>query len=106
MVSAGWATLIEGGDIYTPAPLVTRSLLVGGGSIVALGSVERDQVAVFDPACQILDARDCIVMPALLDPHEHIRTIACACRNNGKQVSGVKGGVTMVATPPCERKTP
>src|SRR4051795_2692152 len=70
------ATLIYDGDLYTPQPLGRGSVLAVDGMIVATGTIARgeveDALGVLGIELQVVDARGCIVIPGLIDPHEHL----------------------------------
>src|SRR3954468_2201989 len=70
------ATLIYDGDLYTPQPLGRGSVLAVDGMIVATGTIARgeveDALGVLGIELQVVDARGCIVVPGLIDPHEHL----------------------------------
>jgi beta-aspartyl-dipeptidase (metallo-type) len=70
------ATLIYDGDLYTPQPLGRGSVLAVDGMIAATGTIARreveDALGVLGIELQVVDARGCIVVPGLIDPHEHL----------------------------------
>src|SRR5436190_15740978 len=65
-------TLIEHGEVYAPQPLGTKSLLLGPGPILKIGAVDAAALARLDVPCDTIDARDCYVVPGLIDPHAHL----------------------------------
>lgn len=64
--------LIEGGDVYDPAPLGKRSILIVDERIQKVGQVERAAVERLDVECEIVDAEGCLILPGFIDPHEHL----------------------------------
>ena len=65
-------TLIEHGDIYTPAPLGVHSILVCHDTIVRIGTVDVTALAALGLPYRRLDARGCILTPGFIDPHQHL----------------------------------
>src|SRR4051812_37236360 len=65
-------TLIENGDLFAPEHLGKTSLLIAGEKIVKIGSISQRDLARADLECEVIDARKCVVMPGLIDPHEHV----------------------------------
>jgi beta-aspartyl-dipeptidase (metallo-type) len=65
-------TLIENGEIYAPAPLGQRDVLILGDRIAKIGEVDRRALASLGVELEILDASDCLVIPGLIDPHQHL----------------------------------
>ena len=65
-------TLIENGDVYAPEPLGRRSVLLVDGRIGKIGDVDRRALDALDIEHRVIDARDCIVAPGLVDPHQHL----------------------------------
>jgi beta-aspartyl-dipeptidase (metallo-type) len=65
-------TLIENGEVYAPAPLGRRDVLMLGDRVAKIGEVERRALASLGLELDIIDARDCLVTPGLIDPHEHL----------------------------------
>src|SRR5215203_4860725 len=64
-------TLIENGDLYGPEPLGRQSLLMVGEEIARIGSVARTDLEAWADV-DFIDAGGCLVLPGLIDPHEHI----------------------------------
>jgi beta-aspartyl-dipeptidase (metallo-type) len=60
--------LIQGGDLYTPEPRGPGSVLMAAGRIVAV----RETPATGALEVERLDASGCVVIPGLIDPHEHL----------------------------------
>jgi beta-aspartyl-dipeptidase (metallo-type) len=65
-------TLIEGGDVYAPAHLGVRSILLVDGKIGMVGDVDRAAVEAVGLDVDVIDARGCLVCPGLIDPHQHL----------------------------------
>src|ERR1051325_1554748 len=59
--------LIEGGELYTPEARGPGSVLIACGRIVRVGAVPSPGLEM-----ERLGARDCVVIPSLVDPHEHL----------------------------------
>jgi beta-aspartyl-dipeptidase (metallo-type) len=64
--------LIENGEIYAPAPLGRRSMLLLDGTIAKIGEVDRRQLESLGVEHEVVDASGRIVCPGLIDPHQHI----------------------------------
>ncbi len=65
-------TLIENGELYDPEPRGRRSVLVANDRIEKIGAVDRRALDACDLEHEVIDARDCIVAPGLIDPHIHL----------------------------------
>src|SRR5829696_673492 len=65
-------TLIEGGDLYTPASAGMQSLLLCGEQIVKVGTIDAKNLAALDMEIEVVDAAGCFVVPGFIDPHAHI----------------------------------
>lgn len=65
-------TLIEGGELWTPDPAGTGSVLAAGDTIVAVGEVDRRVIEATGLGCHVIDAGGAIVCPGFIDPHQHI----------------------------------
>lgn len=65
-------TLIDGGDIWTPDPIGTGSVLVAGETIVGVGNIDRRAIEATGLGCHVIDAAGAIVCPGFIDPHQHI----------------------------------
>ncbi|HEV7923482.1 MAG TPA: amidohydrolase family protein [Thermoanaerobaculia bacterium] len=63
--------LVENAEVFAPAPLGRRSLLLAGGSIEAVG-VDGGVLARCGIELETLDAAGCLAMPGLIDPHAHL----------------------------------
>jgi beta-aspartyl-dipeptidase (metallo-type) len=65
-------TLIEGGRVYAPEPCGTRSVLLADGHVGKVGDIDRGALERLGADYEVIDARGCIVAPALIDPHVHL----------------------------------
>src|SRR4051812_6460893 len=70
------ALLLHEGDIYTPEPRGRGSVLLVDGKIAAVGALRLADVQRAADALHLdletLDARESIIAPGLIDPHEHL----------------------------------
>lgn len=68
-MSSAPLTLLENAEVFSPAPLGRRQVLVGGGSILAI----EHAVGRIDPSlCQVIDLGGARLVPGLLDAHVHL----------------------------------
>jgi beta-aspartyl-dipeptidase (metallo-type) len=65
-------TLIENGEIYAPAPLGRRDVLILNNRIARIGEVDRRALTLLGLELEIIEASDCLVTPGLIDPHQHL----------------------------------
>jgi beta-aspartyl-dipeptidase (metallo-type) len=65
-------TLIENGEIYAPAPLGRRDVLILNNRIALIGEVDARALTSLELELELIDARDCLVAPGLIDPHQHL----------------------------------
>lgn len=65
-------TLIEHGELFAPESCGQQSLLLAGESILRIGPLDAAALRACGLACQVIDATDCVVMPGLVDPHQHL----------------------------------
>ena len=65
-------TLIRSGTLLSPTPLEGQSLLMVGERIARLGSVEEAALASLGVPYEVVDATGCVVVPGLVDPHQHL----------------------------------
>jgi beta-aspartyl-dipeptidase (metallo-type) len=67
-------TVIRGGDVYTPAPVGRQALVLSGERIVWIGSEAEIPRVIrsLGDWCDELEARDCLIVPGLVDPHQHL----------------------------------
>ena len=72
------AILIEKGEVFSPAPVGKADLLIIGDSIQKVGKIDREALARLDLETEFVDASDGLVVPGLIDPHEHLLGKAAA----------------------------
>lgn len=65
-------TLVENGEVYAPAALGRRDVLILDRRIARIGDVDASALASLKLELETIDARDCIVTPGLIDPHQHL----------------------------------
>jgi beta-aspartyl-dipeptidase (metallo-type) len=65
-------TLIEGGRVYAPEPCGVASVLLADGHVGKVGDIDRGALERLGADHEVIDARGCIVAPALIDPHVHL----------------------------------
>jgi beta-aspartyl-dipeptidase (metallo-type) len=65
-------TLIENGEVYAPTALGRRDVLVLDRRIGRIGEVDRRALDALALELDVVDARDCLVTPGLIDPHQHL----------------------------------
>ena len=65
-------TLIENGDIYAPAPLGRRDVLMLNNRIAKVGEVDRSSLSSLGLELDVIDASGCLVTPGFIDPHQHL----------------------------------
>ena len=64
--------LIDNALVYAPAPLGRRSLLLGGGKVLWMGTTALELPAVMRTAVETLDLEGRRLIPGLIDGHVHI----------------------------------
>jgi beta-aspartyl-dipeptidase (metallo-type) len=64
--------LIENGEIYAPEPLGKGSVLGAQNTILKIGEVDRKAVERLGVELEVINARGCLVVPGLVDPHQHL----------------------------------
>jgi beta-aspartyl-dipeptidase (metallo-type) len=64
--------LIENGEIYAPEPLGKGSVLAAQNTILKIGEVDRKAVERLGVELEVINARGCLVVPGLVDPHQHL----------------------------------
>lgn len=64
--------LIENGEIYAPEPLGKQSVLIANDKILKVGKVDRKALENLGVELEIIDAKDCLVTPGFIDPHQHL----------------------------------
>lgn len=60
--------LIKNAELYAPAPVGRKDILICGGKIERIG----DRISIPEELCQVLDAEGRSVIPGLIDQHVHI----------------------------------
>ena len=65
-------TLIRNAQVYAPEPLGRRNLLLGGGSILWIGSDPLDLPAALATVVEVVDLEDRRLIPGLIDGHVHV----------------------------------
>jgi beta-aspartyl-dipeptidase (metallo-type) len=64
--------LIENGEVYTPAIVGRKSVLIANEKIVAIGDIDRKHVENVGLEMEVIDASGCLLTPGLVDPHQHL----------------------------------
>lgn len=64
--------LITNAQLYTPLPHKAASILILNDKISAVGDLDHELLTRALPDLIVIDARDCIAIPGLIDPHEHL----------------------------------
>jgi beta-aspartyl-dipeptidase (metallo-type) len=62
--------IVENGDVYSPAALGRRNIVIAGGRIEKIGDVSARELSALD--VEVVDATGCIVVPGLVDGHIHL----------------------------------
>src|SRR3954470_10929746 len=65
-------TLIENGEIYAPAPLGQRDVLILNDRIAKIGELDARALSLLGLELDVIDASGCVVTPGLIDPHQHL----------------------------------
>jgi len=65
-------TLVENGEVYAPAALGRRDVLILDRRIARIGDVDATALAALGVELERVDATGCLVTPGLVDPHEHL----------------------------------
>jgi len=70
------ALIFRDGEIYDPVPRGVGAVVIVDGKIAAVGalqvaSIER-ALASAQIEVEVVDARGCVLVPGLIDPHEHL----------------------------------
>jgi beta-aspartyl-dipeptidase (metallo-type) len=65
-------TLIQNGQVYSPDPVGRASVLLVDGKIGRIGNIDHSAVEASGLAVEVIDAEGCLVVPGLIDPHEHL----------------------------------
>ena len=64
--------LIENGELYCPEPRGRGSVLIANDVIEKVGNVDRRGLDTLGVEYEVIDATGCVVVPGLLDPHQHL----------------------------------
>jgi len=64
--------LIENGEVFDPAPRGRKSVLIANQQIEKVGAVDRRSLDSLNVPYEVIDASGCVVVPGLIDPHEHL----------------------------------
>jgi beta-aspartyl-dipeptidase (metallo-type) len=64
--------LIENGDIYAPEHRGKQNILIANQQIEKIGRIDRRDLDGLGVEYEAIDATDCVVVPGLIDPHEHL----------------------------------
>ena len=64
--------LIENADVHAPAPLGRRSLLLGGGKVLWMGTAPPELPAAMRAEVTTLDLAGLRLIPGLIDGHVHV----------------------------------
>ena len=65
-------TLIENGQVYSPRPVGRTSVLLVDGKIGRIGRIDHSALESSGLELEVIDADGCLVVPGLIDPHEHL----------------------------------
>jgi beta-aspartyl-dipeptidase (metallo-type) len=65
-------TLLEHGEVYAPQYRGQQSVLLVNGTIARVGAIDPEPIRALDAEVRMLDARGCVVLPGLIDPHVHL----------------------------------
>jgi beta-aspartyl-dipeptidase (metallo-type) len=68
-------TLVRNGEVYAPDALGRRDVLLLDRRIARIGEIDAralDALGALGLELETIDARDCLVTPGLIDPHQHL----------------------------------
>jgi len=65
-------TLIQDGQVFSPEPVGRASVLLVDGKIGRIGNIDHSAVHASGLEVEVIDAEGCLVVPGLIDPHEHL----------------------------------
>jgi beta-aspartyl-dipeptidase (metallo-type) len=65
-------TLVAGGEVYAPEYGGRKDVLLVNGAIARVGQVDRSALEKTHLPIEFIDATGCVVVPGLIDPHEHL----------------------------------
>ncbi len=64
--------IIQNGTVYAPEPVGQQAIVMAAGQIIQMGEVDSSALQAAGFECQVIDAEGCLVMPGLIDPHQHL----------------------------------
>lgn len=64
--------LIENGEVYAPKYQGKKNVLIANNRIEKIGDVSRRGLDQLGVEYETIDATGCVVVPGLIDPHEHL----------------------------------
>src|SRR3954467_6941231 len=65
-------TLVLGGEVFTPEAHGPSDVVLIGERVAQLGGLDPDLARRAGLEVDVLDARNRLVVPGLIDPHEHL----------------------------------
>src|SRR4051812_22733305 len=65
-------TVLQGGDLCCPELLPKQDLLLIGGRIARIETVDIAALEAAGFEVEVISARGCWVTPGIIDPHEHL----------------------------------
>jgi beta-aspartyl-dipeptidase (metallo-type) len=65
-------TVLQGGDLYCPEHIGKADILLLAGKIARIGEIDVRSLELSQVKVDVIDATDCLVIPGLIDPHEHL----------------------------------
>jgi beta-aspartyl-dipeptidase (metallo-type) len=65
-------TLLHGGEVYGPEYQGQRDVLLANRQIARIGEIDGHALEAAGFPVEVIDARNCVVAPGLIDPHEHL----------------------------------
>jgi beta-aspartyl-dipeptidase (metallo-type) len=65
-------TVLRGGEIYCPEPAGEMDVLLARDQIARIGEVDVGVLERCGFDVDVIDVRDCLVVPGFVDPHEHL----------------------------------
>lgn len=65
-------TLLRGGDVYGPDHIGKADLLLAAGKVARIGEIDIRSLEALKMNVDVIDANNCLVIPGLIDPHEHL----------------------------------
>ena len=65
-------TLIRDANLYSPQPLGTRHILIGGGRILWIGDEQLELPVPLRSVSRVIDAAGRVTIPGLIDGHVHV----------------------------------